>query len=95
MRQGAATSRSDLAHQYGGHQMGSDDTCPRFRVVWPAVRKELDEAGFVPNNRNVQDATLLVGYMIKHDDDRSQLCREAWEMFGPNGTYKRQMLEAQ
>jgi hypothetical protein len=38
---------------------------------------------------------VLVDDMIKHDDDRSQLCREAWELFGPDGTYKRQMLEAQ
>jgi hypothetical protein len=76
------------------HQMGSNDTCPRYKVVWPALRRELDEVGFVPNEQSITTTMVLVDDMIKHDDDRSQLCREAWEMFGPNGTYKRQMLEA-
>jgi hypothetical protein len=74
------------------HQMGSDDTCPRFKVVKSAIKKELDEAGI---NQSFQSAHLLVSDMIKQDDDRSQLCGEAWELFGPNGTYKRKMLEAQ
>jgi hypothetical protein len=77
------------------HQMGSNDTCPRYRVVWPALRKDLDEVGFVPNEQKALEAMVLVDDMIKHDDDRSQLRREAWELFGPDGTYKRQMLEAQ
>jgi hypothetical protein len=77
------------------HQLGSNGTCPRYKIIWPALRSELDEVGFLPDNEKVQSAMLLVDDMIKHDDDRSQLCREAWDLFGPTGTYKRQMLEAQ
>jgi hypothetical protein len=30
----------------------------------------------------------------KYNKDPSQFCRDAWYFLGPNGTYKRQMLEA-
>jgi hypothetical protein len=33
-------------------------------------------------------------YADEYATDPSAFCKKAWEMLGPNGTYKRQMLEA-
>jgi len=80
------------------HMLGTDDTCPRFRVIKSEVKKEMDDAGVkldAEHSEHIKMAGALVFDMLKHSDDRSQLCREAWEIFGPNGTYRRQMLESQ
>jgi hypothetical protein len=77
-------------------QTGRYDTCPRFKVIPSAVREELNDAGISDEDLKSDHgkyALLYVFDMIKHED-RSKLCKEAWEKFGPNGTYKRQMLEA-
>jgi hypothetical protein len=75
------------------YQMGSDDACPRFKVIMSEVKKELDAVG-VDSNDPVFKKIFPVVLDTIRNEDRSKLCREAWEKYVPNGTYKRQMLEA-
>lgn len=70
---------------------GSHNRCPRFRVIEEAINAERAEAGVTPDMlRDMTDKPLLDQYK----EDPSEFCDKVWRRLGPNGTYKRQMLEA-
>jgi hypothetical protein len=78
---------------------GYDDHCPRFRVIEKEVYRELFVAGFRAADIKTEkfdfwwrDGLTMAG--LAYDSNPSQYCEAAWQLLGPNGTYKRQMLEA-
>jgi hypothetical protein len=72
--------------------------CPRFKVIEEATRAELAAVGM--NADQLGDPSdLLRGdgtspYVDGYNEDPSAFCIMALEKLGPNGSYKRQMLEA-
>jgi hypothetical protein len=92
-----------LLAEFTGNQ--KNNRCPRFRVIDKAVDDELAEAGLTLEmlhemhgagdfeNDRVDDymGTILAD---EYNKDPSAFCYKAWHELGPNGTYKRQMLEA-
>ncbi len=77
---------------------GSRDHCPRFQLMGEAKNAELTAAGITPEMRDEMLRTvgqiIFLEYSDKYDKDPSAFCNDAWETLGPNGSYKRQMLEA-
>jgi hypothetical protein len=81
---------------------GYDNHCPRFTVIELAVYDELLQAGFTDaelesdSESKFQSASVdaVVLAMRNYKANPSSFCNAAWHMLGPNGTYKRQMLEA-
>jgi hypothetical protein len=45
-----------------------------------------------PEDGRGQGGTSM--YAEEYDEDPSAFCKKAWDLLGPNRTYKRQMLEA-
>jgi len=82
--------------QFAGNQ--KYNRCPRFRVIDEATRAELATVGKTadmltdPGEMIRGDGTPL--WASKYNEDPSAFCKMAWELLGPNGSYKRQMLEA-
>jgi hypothetical protein len=67
------------------------------------ARFDLLSAQFIKNasNRNAwldvpvgDDKKILLSIIWESLNDRSEFCAEIWALLGPNGTYKRQMVEA-
>jgi hypothetical protein len=88
---GAASGASEievLTDTIWANFAGSRDRCPRFQVIKEAVRAEL--ASSILDNYTGASPSIVK----KYDEDPSVFCDKAWRRFGPNGTYKRQMLEA-
>ena len=78
---------------------GSNNTCPRFHVVERSVFEEMADGG-IPSARldtqefkNAQTEALL-GALERRRANASDFCLAVWKLLGPNGLYKRQMLEA-
>ena len=72
---------------------GSHNRCPRFQVIDKAVSDELAAAGVTSEMlSNFTDQPQLL--LDQYNEDPSEFCAKAWRRLGPNGTYKRQMLEA-
>jgi hypothetical protein len=75
---------------------GSHGNCPSFRVIATALSEEWYEAHiFVdrPKFRNAMNVASL-GSQEQLRKDPVEFCRGAWELLGPNGLYRRQLLEA-
>jgi hypothetical protein len=78
---------------------GSHDNCPRFHVVERAVFEEWRDAQ-IPSEMVATQAfknaiqLSTIGPMQSKSKNPSDFCLAAWQLFGPNGTYRRQLLEA-
>jgi hypothetical protein len=83
-----AVNNSVLAWFAGNH-----DRCPRFKVIDEAVRDELVAGGLSPDYIRPNEADRFT-YPKDYAANPSAFCKMAWEQIGPNGSYKRQMLEA-
>jgi hypothetical protein len=77
--------------------------CPRYKLVDGMVEEvithtEYSAAGITDpaNNQELIAERKNVWDRIEqaYKADPSALCYSAWQQLGPNGTYKRQMLEA-
>ena len=75
---------------------GSGYRCPRFHVIQDAASQELLAASMKPAARDTPECEGVLTLMLANADhlNRSEFCLEAWKMFGPDGSYRRQMLEA-
>jgi hypothetical protein len=78
---------------------GSNDTCPRYHVIMNAVFEEMREAKIPPELLSTQEfknavTIATLGALERKKKDPSDFCRAAWQLFGPGGLYRRQMLEA-
>jgi len=75
---------------------GSHANCPSFHVIENALSEEWHDANIstdAPKFKNaVTHATLVPLEQMRKDP--SEFCRGAWELLGPGGLYRRQMLEA-
>jgi hypothetical protein len=75
---------------------GSHGNCPSFHVIATALSEEWYEARiFVdrPKFRNAMNAATL-GPLEQMRKDPAEFCRGAWQLLGPGGGYRRQLLEA-
>jgi hypothetical protein len=72
---------------------GSHDRCPRFQVIERAITAERAEAGVTAYMMESFDEEPLI-LVKQYNENPSEFCDKVWRRFGPNGTYKRQMLEA-
>ncbi|SRR5258708_20114756 len=78
---------------------GSGKTCPRFHVVDKAVFAEMAEARMPPEMLDTQEfknaqALALLSAVERQRANPSDFCLAVWQLLGPNGLYRRQMLEA-
>jgi hypothetical protein len=83
--------------QFLGNQ--KHNRCPRFKVIDAATRAELaivrwGDRGMTEADMRDPGGEDQPGFKEKYETDPSAFCKFAWELLGPNGTYKRQMLEA-
>jgi hypothetical protein len=85
--------------QFLGNQ--KHNRCPRFKVIDEATRAELAtvtwedrELTWADLNDDPGGEQIIEGYIEKYATDPSAFCDRSWKLLGPNGTYKRQMLEA-
>jgi len=73
---------------------GTRGTCPRFHLIEKAEFAEWADAKIpeemvgTPYFDNVQTVVWIGA------ENPSDFCRAAWQLFGPNGLYRRQLLEA-
>jgi hypothetical protein len=74
---------------------GSQDRCPRFRVIKEAVIAERAAAG-ITEEQYSRDYSYMgkPSKWTAYAENPSTFCTNAWNYLGPNGTYNRQMLEA-
>jgi hypothetical protein len=78
---------------------GDGKTCPRFHVIEQAVFAHWKEANIpgemfrTPEFGNVQ-AEAALSAAEKWTKNPSDFCLAVWQLFGPGGLYRRQMVEA-
>lgn len=70
-----------------------DGRCPRFQNDRQRMNDELKEAGITEEDF-LDEYVEGDDYMPQYNKNSSAFCQMAWKLLGPNGTYKRQMLEA-
>jgi len=78
---------------------GSDGRCPRFHVIERAVFQDMHDADIPGGMLETQEfknaqAIALMGALERKTANPSDFCLAVWQLFGPQGLYKRQMLEA-
>lgn len=78
---------------------GTGDRCPRYRLIRSALGEELRARGFTEDDVKTKDFddsmyVATTAAQIKYNLNPSAFCHAAWELFGPDGSYRRQMLEA-
>jgi hypothetical protein len=76
---------------------GTRDRCPKFKAIDHAIDEEIAAANITQEMlRNEQEHVkkLAESIYIEYLLDSSSFCSWAWGLLGPNGTYRRQMLEA-
>jgi hypothetical protein len=78
---------------------GANHRCPRFHVIEQAVFQDLHDANIPPAMLDTQEfknaqTRALVNIIDRMNANPSDFCLAAWQLFGPQGRYKRQMLEA-
>jgi hypothetical protein len=78
---------------------GTHNVCPRYHIIENAVFAEWVDAK-IPKEmvgttyfENVQTVAWL-GAIERQRENPSDFCLAAWQLFGPNGVYRRQLLEA-
>jgi hypothetical protein len=77
----------------------SDGRCPRFHVIERAVFQDMRDADIPGGMLETQEfknaqAIALMGALERKTANPSDFCLAVWQLFGPQGLYKRQMLEA-
>jgi len=77
---------------------GTGNRCPRFHVIERALFEELHDADVTPAMLETQafknvETTALLGVVERRTADPSDWCLAVWQLFGPEGLYRRQMLE--
>jgi hypothetical protein len=77
---------------------GTLGKCPRYRFMETASFAELKEAGITSemiDSQYFKNAQMfaLANAMRKYEKNPSDFCMAAWLLYGPDGRYKRQMLE--
>jgi hypothetical protein len=94
MTSGAQANSTDaIINTIWARFAGSHNRCPRFQVIERAISAERAEAGataWMMESFDEEPRVLIKEY----NEDPSAFCNKAWQEFGPNGSYKRQMLEA-
>jgi hypothetical protein len=75
---------------------GSGYRCPRFHVIQDAASQEPLAASMKPAARDTPEYEGVLTLVLANAEhlNRSEFCLETWKMFGPDGSYRRQMLEA-
>jgi len=78
---------------------GLDDHCPRYRLNNDAMISELIASGLTEKDFDSGEMSderdrAILPFMLDYKSNPSRFCDAAWQALGPNGTYKRQMLEA-
>ena len=75
---------------------GSHGNCPGFHVVTTALSEEWYDAHIFVDRPKFKNAMNLAALLPLEQmrKDPSEFCRGAWELLGPNGLYRRQLLEA-
>jgi hypothetical protein len=78
---------------------GNGDNCPRYKVNLDEVFEELRSADITPTMLDTQgfknaQTMAIVSAVERMNEDKSDWCLAVWQLFGPNGTYRRQMLDA-
>jgi hypothetical protein len=75
---------------------GSGSRCPRFHFMEDAASKELLAARLTLAARDAPEYENVIFPILGGAEhlNRSEFCLEAWRAFGPDGSYRRQMLEA-
>ena len=77
---------------------GTLGKCPRYRFIEKASFAEMKEAGITSemiDSQYFKNAQMfaLADAMSKYEKNPSDFCAAAWLLYGPDGRYKRQMLE--
>ena len=78
---------------------GLDDHCPRFKLNVHEMIAELSGTGltsadFTSQAMSDERSKNFKVHALNYAADPSGFCNAAWQKLGPNGTYKRQMLES-
>jgi hypothetical protein len=76
---------------------GSNNRCPRFKYIEGTMAQEMKEYGLdkiSESERKSMHQTAFTLAFLTYEENQSAFCSAVWNMLGPNGTYKRQMLEA-
>jgi len=75
---------------------GSHGNCPKFHVIATALSEEWYEAHIFVDRPKFKNAMTFstLGPLEQMRKDPVEFCRGAWELLGPNGLYRRQLLEA-
>jgi hypothetical protein len=75
---------------------GTSDRCPTMQLIKEAQHDELESLGVSVADRDEVNYTSqfsFVAVFAEYKENPSKFCRSAWSMFGPGGTYRRQMLK--
>jgi hypothetical protein len=77
---------------------GSNHRCPGFHLVEPAVFQNMHDADIPQAMLDTQEfknaqALILVNTINRMKANPSDFCLTAWQLFGPQALYGRQMLE--
>jgi hypothetical protein len=77
---------------------GTDDACPRFHVMKNALFAELIEGKVSPAIMDTREFKNAVAFKIADvllikKDNVSDWCLAVWQLFGPGGLYRRQLVE--
>ena len=76
---------------------GTGGRCPRFHLIKPAIFDEIHSAGIDDTHTDGFKAIAKVAFEValtEYEKSPSEYCLSAWKMYGPDGPYKPQMLEA-
>jgi cellobiose-specific phosphotransferase system component IIB len=78
---------------------GDGKICPRFHVIEQAVFAHWREAGIPTEMIHTTEfgnvlADAALGAAEKWEKNPSDFCMAIWQLFGPGGLYRRQMVEA-
>jgi hypothetical protein len=75
---------------------GSHGNCASFHVIENALSEEWHDANISMDAPKFKNAMTLASLspLEQLRKDPVEFCRGAWQLLGPNGLYRRQMLEA-
>jgi hypothetical protein len=78
---------------------GLDDHCPRFKLMNDEMIAELAATGLTQRDFDGKEMLAerdraMFPVIASYRANPSNFCNAAWVRLGPNGTYKRQMLES-
>jgi hypothetical protein len=78
---------------------GDGKNCPRYKVNLNAIFEEMRSADITPAMVDTQGfknaQTMAIVGAVERMKDKSDWCLAVWQLFGPNGMYRRQMLDAE